>query len=306
MIKKRVKTLRGDFSAMVCSNEKAVGQRYYQLKLSFSGDGTKAFANAKPGQFAEIDLSAAAVPAQKDIPEDLKDCAERGIILRRPFSFSSIQKAKNNTFVNILYQLAGPATLRMMTLAKGDIISVVGPLGNGFWLPRGKRHVILLSGGMGIPPLKHIAATLAKENRDIEIIVLAGARSKKELPFSPKEFKMLGVKKLIITTDDGSAGIRGFVTVQLEKWLIQNPSKAAKTAVYCCGPEPMLAEAARIANKYSIDCQLSMERRMACGTGLCQGCAIECKIAGADETVYKMCCKDGPVFDSKEVVFNER
>ena len=74
--------------------------------------------------------------------------------------------------------------------------------------------------------------------------------------------------------------------------------------IYSCGPEAMLAKVTEIANKRKIDSQVSMERRMACGIGLCQSCAVECRIPASNETAYKLCCEDGPVFDSKEVVFN--
>ena len=107
-----------------------------------------------------------------------------------------------------------------------------------------------------------------------------------------------------IATDDGSAGFHGYVTDCVEKWIKQHKPDPSDVMIYSCGPEPMLAKISQIAHKHKIDCQLSMERRMACGIGLCQSCAVECKLADSNETVYKMCCKDGPVFDGKEVVFN--
>lgn len=306
MTKKSTGRCRGDFLALVCGNAKVFGQHYYQMRLSFEGHGAKAFALVTPGQFAQIDLSNAALPAEKDIPEKFRDSSARNILLRRPFSFCEVTKTKTNTIINVLYQVAGPATLRMTTLKKGDIVSIIGPLGNGFSIPRGKKFAVLVSGGMGIPPLKHLSEELAQNHRDIDVVLFAGAKTKSEIPFSTKEFKSFGIKKHIVTTDDGSIGIKGFVTVQLENWLKENKERAKETIIYCCGPEAMLEAAAKIAAKYRVDCQVSMERRMACGTGLCQGCAVACKISGSDKTVYKMCCKDGPVFDSKEVVFDER
>jgi dihydroorotate dehydrogenase electron transfer subunit len=83
----------------------------------------------------------------------------------------------------------------------------------------------------------------------------------------------------------------------------QSDLAAKDIVIYSCGPEAMLAKVAEIAKDKNIDCQVSMERRMACGIGLCQSCAVECRLNGSSETVYKMCCKDGPVFDSREVVF---
>ena len=106
------------------------------------------------------------------------------------------------------------------------------------------------------------------------------------------------------TTDDGSIGHRGFITQCLEHWLAGHPKEDRKTmVVYACGPEPMLAAVARIALGAGIDCQVSMERRMACGFGVCQGCAVECRPPTGQETVYRLCCQDGPVFNGQEVVF---
>ena len=111
--------------------------------------------------------------------------------------------------------------------------------------------------------------------------------------------------KTCIATDDGSYGHHGFVTDCLERHVQGlSPSARDKTMIYACGPEPMLAKVAGIALSSDIGCQLSMEQRMACGINLCQGCAIECRVPGSNETVYRMCCKDGPIFDAREVVFS--
>jgi dihydroorotate dehydrogenase electron transfer subunit len=106
-----------------------------------------------------------------------------------------------------------------------------------------------------------------------------------------------------IATDDGSSGFSGFVTECLEEWLNEKAIESDKAIIYGCGPEGMLAGLGKIATKHNIDCQVSMERLMACGIGLCQSCAVKVR-SGADvETEYKLCCKDGPVFDSRDVVF---
>ncbi len=76
------------------------------------------------------------------------------------------------------------------------------------------------------------------------------------------------------------------------------------TIIYACGPEAMLARVAQIAKDKAIDCQVSMEQMMACGIGVCQSCAVQCRVSGSNETIYKLCCEDGPVFDSREVVFS--
>ena len=95
------------------------------------------------------------------------------------------------------------------------------------------------------------------------------------------------------------------VTERLARWLDeQRDGSAEGTIIYACGPEPMLAATAKLAAQRNIECQVSMERRMACGIGVCQSCAVECRVEGSNETIYKLCCQDGPVFDSRAVVFN--
>jgi len=117
------------------------------------------------------------------------------------------------------------------------------------------------------------------------------------------EFAKYGIES-ILATDDGSAGYHGLVTDCLTEWLEKSDLPIDDIIICACGPEPMLASVAKIAAEKNIDCQVSMERRMACGIGLCQSCAVECKVPGSNETIYKMCCQDGPVFDAREVVFS--
>jgi dihydroorotate dehydrogenase electron transfer subunit len=306
---------RGVFSAAVRAN-KQIGQWFYRLGLEFSGAGAESFANFKPGQFAELDVSGSALPPAEAIPEDLADVAGRKILLRRPFSFCDVTIKENKTFADILYCVVGPATLRMTTLSAGDSVSIIGPLGNGFWVPEGKKSALLVAGGMGAGPLEHLAKVFTADYSDIGVIAFAGAKTAKELPFKARldeisqqlgfslgEFARYGIESQV-ATDDGSAGLAGLVTDCLLKWLGQSDSAGEDMIIYGCGPEPMLAQVAEIAKDKKIDCQVSMERRMACGIGVCQSCAVECRVDGSNETIYKLCCEDGPVFDSREVLFS--
>jgi dihydroorotate dehydrogenase electron transfer subunit len=305
---------KGVFSAVVRSN-KQIGERFRRLGLALSGDGAAAFGKAGPGQFAELDLCGTALPGGEAIPEDLRDATERKILLRRPFSFCDVTVKGDKTFVDILYRVVGPATLRMTTLSAGDSISAIGPLGNGFAMPSGKKTALLVIGGMGAGPLLYLAKVLTADYPDIKVVAFAGAKTATALPFEKRldeiseglgfslaEFAGYGIESLV-ATDDGSAGYKGFVTDCLLEWLGRCGLDAKDMIIYSCGPENMLAKVAEIAQEKNIDCQISMERMMACGIGLCQSCAVECKVSGSKETVYKLCCKDGPVFDSKEVVF---
>ncbi len=305
---------KGVFSAAVGAN-KQIGPRFWRLGLDFEGTAAKVFAGSQPGQFVEIDISQTALPSTEDIPEDLVDVADRKILLRRPFSFCDITVSGDKTSVEILYCVLGPASLRMTTLSKGNSVSIIGPLGNGFYIPDGKKTALLVTGGMGAGPLLHLAKVLKTNHPDIEVIAFVGAKTSAELPFEDlpakigtesgpwlAEFNQYQIES-IVTTDDGSAGNKDFVTGSLARHLDKSAA-GNDTIIYSCGPEAMLAKVAEIANENNIDCQVSMERRMACGIGLCQSCAVECKADEPGETLYKMCCKDGPVFDSKEVIFS--
>ncbi len=308
-------TKRGEYSAVVYSN-KQIGKRFYRLRLKFSDEGAEAFSKVQAGQFVQLDLSDTTLPPVETIPADLTDAAERKILLRRPFSFADVTTKDNKTTVDILYCVVGPATLRMTTLLAKKTVSVLGPLGKGFWVPEGKKTAFLVSGGMGAGPLQHLAKILTADFPDIDVIAFAGARSAEALPFerqldeisqqlgfSLPEFAKYGVESLV-ATDDGSSGFAGPVTDCLLEWLGRSKSAGKDMVIYSCGPEAMLARVAEIAKEKNIDCQVSMERRMACGIGVCQSCAVECKTAGSNETFYKLCCQDGPVFNSKEVVFH--
>jgi len=212
----------------------------------------------------------------------------------------------------------GPATLRMTTLARDDRLSIIGPLGNGFSIPKGKKLALLVAGGMGAPPLQHLAKVLATGHSGVEALAFAGAKTIMDLPFELSsqqisagaglwlgEFAQYSIKS-IIATEDGSAGYAGLITECLSQWLDKNTVSASQTIIYTCGPEAMMAEVAKIAQAHNIDCQVSLERMMACGIGLCQSCAVECRQESSDETVYKLCCKDGPVFDSRDIVWNRK
>jgi dihydroorotate dehydrogenase electron transfer subunit len=306
---------KGDFTAVVTANKHISGS-FYRLSLQFFNEGAQAFAQAVPGQFAQLDLAGTALPPAERLNEQQTDLIGRGIILRRPYSFCEVTVKEDKTTVEILYCALGPASLRMTTLNPADKINVLGPLGNGFSIPQGKTAALLVIGGMGAPPVQHLAAVLSQEHSDIYPLVFAGAKTKTQLPFEGRldevskeigfpihALAKFGVESQI-ATDDGSTGFYGPVTQCLSQWLDENEVSSEETIIYACGPEDMLAEVTRIATEKKIDCQVSMERRMACGIGVCQSCAVECKTSGSDETVYKLCCKDGPVFDAREVVFH--
>jgi dihydroorotate dehydrogenase electron transfer subunit len=201
----------------------------------------------------------------------------------------------------------------MTTLATGDSISIIGPLGRGYTAATNKKLALLVAGGMGAPPLQHMAAYLRQNRPDTNVLAFVGARSLQQLPYTVdharassepsytlKEFAVSGVMSLV-ATDDGSFGHKGFVTDLLVEWLGKPHAPADAMVIYTCGPEAMMSVVAKIAGQHHIDCQVSMERMMACGIGICQSCAVECK--ADSNTEYRLCCKDGPVFDSTEIAW---
>jgi len=301
-------------SATVLSNEK-LGPRIFRITLQLKGLGAKAFADFKPGQFAQFEVRDLALPAKNEIPADMRDKSRKNNILRRPFSFYNVEIVEDSVILRALYLVLGAGTLRLSTIAASDEISLVGPLGNGFWMPENKKLALILAGGMGAPPLQHLGTYLAEKHPKIRVIAFAGARSKADLPFyllkthaetelsfCLEEFARYNIESHI-ATDDGSVGYKGFVTDLLQHWLTKNNIDPAQTIIYTCGPDPMLASVAKLAANLNIDCQVSTERVMGCGFGVCQSCAIECYKPGTQEKIYKLCCTDGPVFDSREVVW---
>ncbi len=298
-------------------SNRRIGECFWTMHLRLAGSGAKAFAGFRPGQFFQLDASEAALPPLDAIPPHLRDGAHRHVLLRRPFSFAEVTVEKDATTAELLYCAVGPATLRMTTLGQENSVGIIGPLGNGFWVPNGKTTALLVAGGMGLPPISCLAKSLCAEHPNVETIAFLGAKTARALPvegrldqtsgqstFAIPMFARFGIPS-ILATDDGSMGHKGTVVQRLGQWLDERDAgNGSRSIIYACGPEPMLAAVAMTAQEYGVDCQVSMERRMACGIGLCQSCAIECRVRGSDETVYRLCCQDGPVFDSKDVIFD--
>jgi len=305
---------KGIFTASVLQNRK-LGDKFYRITIELEKKAKNVFSAAVPGQFVEIDVSRLALPPENHVPAQYADASQRNVILRRPFSFADIMVSDTSVVAEILYCVLGPATLRMKTLKTGDIVSLIGPLGNGFSIAEKKKTSILIAGGMGAPPLVHLSGLMKSQCKDMEIVVFVGAKSVSDLAFFDlKVDKLIKTKvslgefdkhkiKTHISTDDGSAGSKGFVTDVLKDWLLKNKPDAKETIMYACGPEAMLRASAALSSEFKIPCQVSLERRMACGTGLCQSCAVKCLNKDDGSTFYKLCCKDGPIFWSDEVVW---
>ena len=221
---------------------------------------------AKPGQFVHVKVE--------------------GFTLRRPISICEIDR-KNGT-LRIVFEVRGQGTAKLADINVGDNIDMIAPLGNGFTLPNDihpNRRVLLVGGGIGVPPLLAIAKVM-KESAT----AILGFRSYDKIILAT-DFKRTDAH-VIPCTDDGSVGVRGAVTEPLKQEL----AKGDVDMVYACGPEPMLKSVIVECEKAGVSCEVSLEERMGCGVGACVVCSCVTK------TGMKRVCKDGPVFDGKEVV----
>ncbi|MBN3041119.1 MAG: dihydroorotate dehydrogenase electron transfer subunit [Candidatus Omnitrophica bacterium] len=211
------------------------------------------------------------------------------VILRRPFSIHRVEG--NSIFV--LFKKKGRGTSELASIKKGEVLDVIGPLGRGFNLSLERKPSvhknIILAGGIGVAPLVFLAEKLGKQ----QTIVLLGAKDKKGI-LCEKDFKKLGCK-VHIATEDGSKGFKGTV-LDLLKSILRDTKYEMRTTIYACGPKPMLYAVHKAIKKYqNTSCQVSFEQFMGCGLGFCCGCVIKTK------TGYKKVCKDGPVFDVRDI-----
>jgi dihydroorotate dehydrogenase electron transfer subunit len=272
------------------------------FRLSF--DSPWIAKTAKPGQFMQIKISDDITP-----------------FLRKPFG---VHRIIGQNTVGVLYGVVGEGTQILSRRKNGEALDVIGPLGNGFSCQLSARLTgvggqaishqlpILVAGGIGVAPLLYLAQRLTAHSPQHRAqssgpkaqspIVLIGTKTKAEV-LCEKEFRALGCE-VKIATDDDSRGYRGFVTGLLNN--ILNTQYSIHNTIYACGPKPMLKEVANIANLYRIPCQVLMEEYMACGIGACLGCAVKvhkCISAKVHEYEYKMVCKDGPVFDANDILW---
>ena len=213
--------------------------------------------------------------------------------LRRPMSIAS---ASNGT-VSIIYKIFGDVTEILSKKNPGEVVDLLGPLGNTFSNWDNGAYPVLVGGGVGLPPMLNLKSECESKNIDHTIII--GARNTKEhfMSHDPEN-------NVILTTDDGSFGEPGNVMSPLNRIVtkIENPY------IFACGPEPMLASIQIYALENDIPAQLSVESYMGCGVGLCQGCVIsrntENTLTHSYHEKYSLVCLDGPVYEVKDILFD--
>ena len=205
------------------------------------------------------------------------DIKLKGFTLRRPISVCDF----DDNSITIVYKTVGEGTLALSSLPKGKILDVLTELGNGYVITKIPKNaqVVLVGGGLGVPPLYGLAKNLKKQNISFDAVL--GFNSDKEIILY-NEFLNLGVNT-VVTTADGSCGVKGFVT----------QADLKNKYVFACGPVPML----KAVYEVCADGQFSFETRMACGFGVCQGCTIQTTQG------FLRVCADGPVFTKEQIVW---
>ncbi len=243
---------------------------YRILRMAAPGIGPQ----VKPGQFIHLQ-----VPKMGDR------------ILRRPFS---VYKADADG-VTVLYKPVGHGTATMGALVKGHTVDIIGPLGNGYPDARPKTLPVLIAGGYGTAALYLKACELKRRG-----VAFFGGRTAEDILFV-EEFEALGWD-VRLATNDGSLGVKGLVTNAFDRWM--QTQNATDLELFVCGPTPMLRAMGDRAIEHGFTAWLSLDKNMACGVGACLTCVIKRK-TGDGCWRWARSCKDGPVFESREVLWDE-
>jgi dihydroorotate dehydrogenase electron transfer subunit len=242
-------------------DNKCISKDFFVLELSSNNK----LPELKPGQFTQVRVD-----------------GNPDIFLRRPISIHDVDYEHNS--ITLLIQIAGKGTETLSKLRTGDNLNLIYPLGNSFGLPALNEKVLLIGGGCGIAPLLFLGKYL-KSNGYIPDILL-GFRNKERIIELEKYLK---IGNVLITTEDGSQGEKGYVTLH------SSLSTVKYNRIYCCGPDSMMKAVASYSRKRNIICEVSLENLMACGIGACLCCIV-------DTVKGHLCtCTDGPVFNINEL-----
>jgi dihydroorotate dehydrogenase electron transfer subunit len=290
--------------AIILENKKIINS-YYKMKLSCNETLI-----ASPGQFIMIKVSPSYDP-----------------FLRRPMSFYKINK-KEGSF-EILYQVVGKGTEIMSELKEGDSVDILAPLGRGFSIPEKMEMAIIVAGGIGVAPMVALAEEIQKRGKGQgargKISVFIGGKTKDDI-LCVEDFERIGVD-VNVATEDGSMGEKGTCVdlvrssefgVRSSEFGVRNLKiRNPKSVIFACGPQGMLKAVVAIARDNDMSCQVSLDKRMACGTGACLGCVVKVKsqesgvgswesnhgsrLSTLDFRLYKCVCTDGPVFDAGDI-----
>jgi dihydroorotate dehydrogenase electron transfer subunit len=269
-MKKRPMNLPVYLKSEIKENE-SIGSLYHRLRVFLP----RPIGPVTPGQFAMLSFE-----------------NEEGIVLPRPFSIHNFESGETVAWLDFLFKVVGKGTAHLAKLSIGSPITILAPLGKGFPDPPLGYKAVIVAGGMGIAPLFPLIMRLATAS--LPLSVLYGAKSHDDLVCLPG-LHNVGKMHIKITTEDGSGGgAKGLVTQLLKR---NEDEGGAKTAIYACGPEPMLKIVTDFAGERNMPCWISIERWMACGVGACLSCVVKTTDG------YKRVCCDGPIFEAKNIIW---
>jgi dihydroorotate dehydrogenase electron transfer subunit len=272
------------------TSQRALGGTAFHLRLAVAS-----FPPTLPGQFIMIRVTEGWDP-----------------LLGRAMAVYRIRRSGSRVILEVVYRVVGRGTTLLSRVGRGRRLEIVGPLGRTFHLPPPGARPILVGGGTGIASLYLLAERLAtvrrapsrREARALDVLI--GARTRTEI-LCRADVAALGAR-VQISTDDGTQGRRGPVTALLEQVMAREASRGLPfDLVYACGPTPMMEATWRICEHAGVACQVSLEGPMACGIGVCLGCAVPCRREDPDAPLvsprdrYKLMCTDGPVFDASRL-----
>jgi len=241
---------------------------HYEIVLEDEGQLTR---ETRPGQFVNV-----VIPQRSDL------------ILRRPFSVARTDPEQKR--LHIVYRIVGKGTREMVALGPGAKMDLMGPLGNGWHIPKAPMNCLLIGGGCGVAPLWGLAEHLVRAGSCVFTVMGFQSRDK---VFGEDIFRQIQ-SEVTVTTDDGSYGCEGFVCDHLEPYLNQKINRA-----YVCGPMPMVRTVIPQLMQKNIEGEVSLEEIMGCGYGVCLSCVTDIE---KDGHVQKhRICTEGPVFSIREV-----
>jgi dihydroorotate dehydrogenase electron transfer subunit len=288
------KTQRG---TIFLEEAKVLEQRAFDgLQFVIRVEAPKCAAHAEPGSFAHITCDPA-------------------IPMRRPLSIMRADAKAG--WIEMLYKVVGPGLHALSERKAGDMVSVLGPIGHGF-VPNVERpRTLLIGGGVGIPPMVFLSERL-RDRTDAAWKPLVLMGSEIPFPFRTRPSQIVvpgipagsiacmplldewGIPSRLASKSDFPGCFDGFVTELADAWLASlGPKELAEVEIFSCGPTPMLEATARVARKYGVPCQVSLEEFMACAVGGCAGCTVRVQLP--EGPAMKRVCVDGPVFDAYAV-----
>lgn len=266
------------FITGIVASNRQIKEGHFLMCIKLSPE----FPAPQPGQFLMVRMSERSDP-----------------FLGRPLSVYGFLRRRKDSLCEILYRVQGKGTALLSKIGTRVAVSIHGPLGRSFELKPGDRNIVLIAGGMGIAPLTFLAAHLAsvQERKDAAVTGYVGGKTGDQLVAVERLAENCDVR---IATDDGSLGFGGFVTDLFRRDMAQ--FDPADTAIFACGPRPMMKVLAGLLAGTDFRCQVSLEERMACGVGVCLGCVTA--VRSEDGKIkYRRVCKEGPVFDIREVIW---